>query len=229
MLKLTNEPAWIGISLAFQMDIFFDNYLHALQGANASWERLAYISRFCGRYAEGKSTKTRIANLLTAEATGVSVKNLRAFINSMTAHSGEIDSRLSTLHHAIKDMWVNIIEEETLYPFYNKINDDILLVRNKSGDWSKVVRALAYMTETTKTFISHNPDLLSQILNSDIVETDLDEKVYDLEDEFTEMRRLYSEDSGYGEVDDFYSAFTILQDAMKQFQEETKMNAAFFR
>ena len=213
-----------------EIDIFFNNLLNSLHRADSTFARLKHLGDYCNGYLNGTASKTEVAEQATTEETFISVRDLKAFFANLASYSSDIDGKLSTLHHAVVALWKNILNEYTLTPFYEKINEDRQALRNASGDeYETIVSAFAYMLETNKTFIRDNVDQLPLLMSTDLLNVSSASKAVELHEQFEKLRALYLKDSAYDEQEEFFDSFHKLQDSLQTFIYNSRIDAKFFR
>ena len=212
-----------------EIDIFFNNLLTSLQRADSTFARLKYLGDYCNGYLNNSVTKTMVARLAITEETLISVRDLKAFIASLASYSSDIDGKLSTLYHAVADLWRNVLDEYTLYPFYEKIHEDIQALEQGSAESTEIISAFAHMLDTNKTFVRENVNKLPYIMNTDLLNVSSSDKTDELSDEFTALRKLFQAETAYDEQEEFFDSFENLQSTLQTFIEKSKIDTTFFR
>ncbi|CAH1801999.1 unnamed protein product [Owenia fusiformis] len=192
---------------------------------------LQHIAILANQYTERGINKTLLAKTVLQEEVSDAWRKVNLFFSDLRSRERNINDIWIQLKKDALTVWSSMLSERALRPFYQKIREDVNIVRyNESMYLKDVFRQMLNIPAddtNTMTFVENNLDIF---LNADFPVINLNDKLKEVESQYLNIIDLFNAGKIVGNADGvFMKAFDDLLTSLKRYEHDNEMGTDFVK
>ncbi|CAH1802002.1 unnamed protein product [Owenia fusiformis] len=192
---------------------------------------LQHIAILANQYTERGINKTLLAKSALQEEVSAAMQAVNLFFLDLRSRERIINDIWIQLKVDVMKIWSGMLSERALFPFYQKIKDDVNIVRQNGSLYEKdIFRRLLRIpkNDTNRTSLIHNNwDIF---LNADFPDINLNDKMTGIQLQYKRIIDRFNVKEVISNKDDaLRKAFADLLASLKDYETNNEIGASFVK
>ena len=219
-----NKQAYIALRSNIRSTLSF------LDEATIAWEYIRQQKDAYINYVNDTAlNKTDLASLFISNSFDAHISTLEQFFSEVSTRSFDAITKLQHFIYSFNDLWMNMVEEITLIPYYQAIHADVMNASSQSN--AELLEVYAEYLEQSEDWILAHWNELNIYLNADFASrTNHSITLVEFEEELLPLEEYLDVTDIIGQLDEsFFATVTEIQNTMRKFVNGHEIGDAFYK
>ena len=205
---------------------FITDFLHDV---TLAWGELQKSKSAYSNYIKDQSIRrVSVASVFTSDEFVEQIGSLRQFYDEISTISMDTISRLDIYKQRNFELWKAMVDERSLFQFYQALHDDVFNASSQTN--STILRVFSDFVGQNETWLLNNWEELHVQLNADFAHLPHTHSYAELPDDMIIATQAFEFSDIIGQVDDqYFDLINEIQDYMQGFLQGNVIDETFYK